>query len=195
MTTLFKTLFQFAISIAIISRSASFARKISLEDEEVDIREFNDFSSLRGRPRYQHSHESKGDGKILPEVGCSPYPEVVQVDTAATFVRNRPEFVLVNRCKGACDLPLNSQKCSPTATRYIPVQVTSGDGRSYHRFVEDHLACACECRMSCTKHHYADETNCRCNCKEKCKDDKNQDPTTCKCTARVGKRRDEIAEY
>lgn len=132
----------------------------------------------------------------LPEVVCQPHPEVVQVEPDVTNERNKPQFVTIKRCKGACDRSLDSQRCSPNKTRLIPVQVTSADGASYTQDVEEHLACVCECQIACADdRHVPDEKNCRCNCIEKCKDGENQDPNTCMCTPRVGKRRDEIIEY
>ncbi|XP_078355216.1 uncharacterized protein LOC144639802 [Oculina patagonica] len=190
---MFRTLFQLAICITIISRSLSFARKISLEDEEINIREFNKFDP-RERPRYQHSQQFKRDGVILPEVYCQPHLEVVQVEPDVTNERNKPQFVTVSRCRGACDRSLDSQRCSPNKTRLIPVQVISTDGVSFIQDVEEHLTCVCECQLECTEHHYPDEKNCRCNCIDKCNENENQDPTTCVCTPRVGKRRDEIIE-
>ena len=131
----------------------------------------------------------------LPEVGCLPHPEVVQVEPDVTDKRNRPQFVKVKRCKGACDRSFDSQGCLPSKTHFIRVKVTSENGASYIQDVNEHLACVCACKMQCTGLHIRDEVNCRCNCITKCRENENQNPTTCKCTPRGGKRRDEIIEY
>ena len=139
---------------------------------------------------------SFSDGVSLPEVKCLPHPEVVQVEPDVTSERNKPQFVTVKRCKGACDRSLESQKCSPNITRQVKIQVTAANGASYTQEVEEHLACECGCQpIKCEAHHYPDEKNCRCNCIEKCKEHENQDPRTCACTPRQGKRRDEVIEY
>jgi len=125
-----------------------------------------------------------------------PHPEVVQVEPSVTDERNTPQFVTVYRCKGACDLPLNTEACTPIKTRDIAVEVTFADDTSQTRYVEEHLECGCKCNqeLECEAHHDFDEVNCRCICKEMCRQNENQDPMTCACTTRVGKRRDEIME-
>ncbi|XP_020620215.1 uncharacterized protein LOC110057947 [Orbicella faveolata] len=187
---------QLAICIGIILRPVSFARKISLEDETAVIREFNEFTP-RKIPRYNLFQQSRRDGGQLPEVACLPHPEVVQVEPNVKDQRNTPQFVTVNRCKGACDLPLNTETCTPIKKRDISVEVSFADGTSQPRYVEDHLECACKCQkgLDCKAHHEFDEQNCRCVCKKMCGGNENQDPVTCRCTAREGKRRYEIIEY
>ena len=128
-----------------------------------------------------------------PEAACLPHPEVVQVEPSVTDQRNIPQFVTVIRCKGACDLPLNTESCTPIKTRRIPVEVTFSDGTSQPQYVEEHLACECECKTTCFYvHHFPDEKTCRCTCMQKCKADENQDPVTCKCAPRNGSRRENI---
>ena len=132
----------------------------------------------------------------LSEVACMPHPEVIQVEPSVTDERNIPQFVKVNRCNGACDLPLNTEACTPIKTRDVAVKVTFADGTSQTRYVEEHLECGCKCNeeLECKAHHDFDEVDCRCICKEMCRENENQDPMTCACTTRVGKRRDEIME-
>lgn len=140
------------------------------------------------------------DGEKLPEVACLPHPEVVQVEPSVTDQRNTPQFVTVNRCKGACHLPLNTESCTPINSRNISVEVTFADGTSQLRYVEEHLECLCQCHkhdkgLNCTEHHVLDEQTCRCICKVGCREDENQNPVSCACTPRAGKRRDEIIDY
>jgi len=133
------------------------------------------------RPGYQRSRESKREGEQLPEVPCALYPEVVQVEPDVTGLKNIPQFIRVNRCKGACRLPLVLQKCEPTKMLLRSVKVFSEDSREYVQDVQDHVECACTCQVNCNENQIRDDEECKCTCKEKCKDGEMQNPKTCEC--------------
>lgn len=131
------------------------------------------------------------ENERLPEMKCAPYPEVVPVEPEVTHLRNSPQFVRVNRCKGACDLARTLQKCEATKTRVRSVNVLSEDGREFVKQVQDHVACTCSCRLVCNDNQILDDVQCKCRCKEKCPNGEMQNPDTCQCTGR----RNEIIQY
>ncbi|XP_068685868.1 uncharacterized protein [Montipora foliosa] len=127
-------------------------------------------------------HTDLKEGEQLPEIPCELYPEVVQVEPSIISLRNDPQFVQVNRCKGSCGLPLILQKCKPTTIRVRKVKVRSHDGREYVKNIEDHIDCTCACQATCNETHVFDGEKCICRCSEKCQDGEQQNPETCKCS-------------
>ena len=113
---------------------------------------------------------------------CGRFSEVVQVEPNVTKLRNCPQFVQVNRCKGSCDPALILKTCAPTKIRNIPVKVYTESGNSYNVDVADHEECTCICHAQCKPeiHDYNDNL-CKCECRKKCPDGKMQDPSTCEC--------------
>ena len=116
-----------------------------------------------------------------PEIPCRPSAEVVQVEPEVTGLRNYPQFIEVNRCKGACGLPLVIQQCKPTSKLIRNVTVSSQDGKEYVRDVEEHVACACTCQVTCNENQSLDDNGCKCTCKDECVNGKMQNPDTCEC--------------
>lgn len=117
----------------------------------------------------------------LSEIKCGLYSEVVQVEPTVTNLRNSPQFVQVNRCKGSCDHALILETCEPTKKRNIPVRVSTESGNSYEVAVEDHEECTCSCQAKCNENHVINEKLCKCECSEKCPDGEMQEPSTCEC--------------
>ena len=115
------------------------------------------------------------------EIRCQLSPEVVQVEPEVTGLRNYPQFIEVNRCKGACDLPLVAQQCKPTSTLIRHVTVSSADGEEYVRDVEEHEACECTCQVTCNENQKRHDNECKCTCRDECENGEMQNPETCKC--------------
>ena len=118
----------------------------------------------------------------LSEIKCGLYSEVVQVEPSVTDLRNSPQFVQVNRCRGSCDRALILETCRPTKIRSIPVRVSTESGNSYEVAVADHEECKCTCGVQCNPQiHVLNEKLCKCDCSKKCPNGEMQDPSTCKC--------------
>ena len=118
----------------------------------------------------------------LSEIKCGLYSEVVQVEPSVTDLRNSPQFVQVNRCRGSCDRALILETCKPTKIRNIPVRVSTESGNGYDVDVADHEECKCTCRVQCNHGiHVLNDNLCKCECRKKCPDGKMQDPSTCEC--------------
>ena len=129
------------------------------------------------------------DKEILPEIRCGLYPKIVPVQNGDGNVRNDPQFVMVNRCQGACDHGLAWQNCTATKWRSIDVIMTNPPPRNPTRPVIEHEACECQCHVRCNDQiHERDVNNCQCNCKTRCKVDETQILDTCECVPRAGKR-------
>lgn len=129
------------------------------------------------------------DKEILPEIRCGLYPKIVPVQNGDGNVRNDPQFVMVNRCQGACDHGLAWQNCTATKWRSIDVIMRNRHLINPTRPVIEHEACECQCHVRCNDQiHERDVNNCQCNCKTRCKVDENQIPDTCECVPRAGKR-------
>ena len=117
----------------------------------------------------------------LSEIKCGLYSEVVPVEPSVTDLRNSPQFVQVNRCRGSCDRALNLETCEPTKIRNIPVRVSTESGNSYEVAVADHEECTCSCQAQCNENHVINEKLCKCECSKKCPNGEMQDPSTCEC--------------
>ena len=115
------------------------------------------------------------------EFSCQLTPEVVLVEPEVTDLKNYPQFIEVNRCKGACGLALVIQECKPTITQIRHVIVSSQDEKEYVRDVEEHVECTCSCKVTCNEKQIPDENDCKCTCRDKCENGQMQNPDTCQC--------------
>lgn len=185
---IFQTFFRWTLCVALILASKSFGERSYLGDEEIDVLEPNDMAK-RERSGFKTFKQTKRDKEILPEIRCGLYPKIVPVQNGDGNVRNDPQFVMVNRCQGACDQGLAWQNCTATKWRSIDVIVTNLHSGNPTRPVIEHEACECQCHVRCNDQiHERDVNNCRCNCKTRCKVDENQILDTCECVPRAGKR-------
>lgn len=117
----------------------------------------------------------------------------MQVERNVTGLKHTPQFVKVNRCKGACSLAFVLQTCKPKTTLVRHVKVSYEDGKECVLDVEEHINCECACQVTCNDNQILDEKECKCNCAEKCSSGQMQHPGTCECTPK--KRRNQIIEY
>ena len=130
------------------------------------------------------------------EIQCGLFSEVVQVEPNVTTLRNSPQFVQVNRCKGSCDRALILQTCAPKKIRHIRVRVYPESGSSYNVDMVDHEDCACSCQAQCDENHVIlSDKLCKCECHEKCPDGEMQDPSTCECYGQTRKELSRLTEY
>ena len=115
-------------------------------------------------------------------ITCGLFPEVVQVEPDVNNLKNCPQFLQVNRCRGSCDSALILKPCVPTKKHNIRVKVYTESGNSYDVDVEDYEECTCDCQVQCIPEiHDRNDNLCKCECREKCPDGEGQDPSTCKC--------------
>ncbi|XP_073255230.1 uncharacterized protein [Porites lutea] len=186
-------LLKFTLCSAIFFLSVSCTpRKATIKYEESPRQMF-----LRLKPAdYKRFLDAKSENDQLSEIKCGLYSEVVQVEPNVTDLRNYPQFLQVNRCRGSCDRALILKACEPTQIRNIRVTVRSQSGKSYPVEVQDHEKCMCNCQVECNdKIHDYNDNLCKCECRKKCPDGKMQDPSTCECNGQTRKELSRLTEY